>query len=946
VASASIEDHPSPAARWQVRLLGSIEARSGALVLQRFPSRAVAGLLARLALQPERAHAREELVELLWPGVGLTVGRNRLRQALSVLKSLLEPAGEPAAEVLLADRLHVRVAPGALACDALAFERAWRDGRQDDARALYQGELMPGHYEDWVQEARGRLATLRERLGDAPPAASRSASAPPAAPPVQPAPAPAATHSVLPAYLTRLFGADAARAQLAALVRAERLVTVLGAGGSGKTRLAIEAARALQGLHAPGSPDATAPAFDLAVFVPLAPCRTGTQVGDALLRALQITPGAGDAADALADALAGRHALLLLDNLEQVIDAAQPLVAGLLARLPRLHVLATSRRPLALDGEREFAHATLALPGPQAGTPADGDLAAAAASPALAMFVERARAVRADFSLGARNAPTLVALVRELEGLPLAIELAASRIRSLAPAEMLARLRAPVAAPHGEGAARLAWLERPGPRAGTDARHASMERVVAWSWELLAPAHAQLLAALTVLPAGFGGATAVALADPALGDAALLLDALVAHSLVHRVQHSDEVAADAAEATRFALYQPVRDFAAARLAPPDAEATHARLRRWAQGWVRALPATPPLDALRAEMPNLLAALASAVAHDVPHEAIELLLTMRRSLEDVELPAEGLALAAAAIERCAAPALAARGHSLLGPLLFTAGQVDAALAHAERGLQCPALTPAQRARALHALARVRWRSRRQAAEVEPLLDEADALVAERCRADPHAEPELRASLLALRAFVVNNHHRQFARGEQLHAAALALWEQSGNQHAINSGRYNLAVCAQNANRHAEALARVDAIIESARALHDWRRLSQSLNVRGNSHSGLRQWQQAAADYRECLRTAWSVTAWFDVAFGLWNLPRALAHLRRAEDAVRLVAYAEHFWRTRFGALDAHDLRYLERVRRLAARQLEAPRIAALWREGAGMTVSQAVAVALT
>jgi DNA-binding SARP family transcriptional activator len=99
--------------RWQVRLLGTLEAGNGAQQLLRFPLRAVATLLARLALAPERAHAREELVELLWPGVELAVGRNRLRQALSTLRSLLEPPGEPGAAVLQADRLSVRVVPGA-----------------------------------------------------------------------------------------------------------------------------------------------------------------------------------------------------------------------------------------------------------------------------------------------------------------------------------------------------------------------------------------------------------------------------------------------------------------------------------------------------------------------------------------------------------------------------------------------------------------------------------------------------------------------------------------------------------------------------------------------------------------------------------------------------------------------------------------------------------------
>lgn len=143
-APSAVPDAAMREPRWQVRLLGTLEAGNGAQLLLRFPSRAVATLLARLALAPERAHAREELVELLWPGVELTVGRNRLRQALSTLKSLLEPAGEPGAAVLQADRLSVRVVPGALGCDARRFEQLVRAGQARAAAQLYRGELMPG----------------------------------------------------------------------------------------------------------------------------------------------------------------------------------------------------------------------------------------------------------------------------------------------------------------------------------------------------------------------------------------------------------------------------------------------------------------------------------------------------------------------------------------------------------------------------------------------------------------------------------------------------------------------------------------------------------------------------------------------------------------------------------------------------------------------------------
>ncbi|MEN9626775.1 MAG: hypothetical protein RJA10_1, partial [Pseudomonadota bacterium] len=166
-ASASPSTRPGPVAEpagphWQVRLLGAVEAHRPGQSPTRLPSRAAAPLLARRALAPGRMHPREELVELLWPGVALDVGRNRLRQALSTLKAQLEGQGGPL--VVLADRLGVRAAPGALGCDAVDFERHLRSGDWHRADQAYGGELMPGFYEDWVIEERARLAALADRL--------------------------------------------------------------------------------------------------------------------------------------------------------------------------------------------------------------------------------------------------------------------------------------------------------------------------------------------------------------------------------------------------------------------------------------------------------------------------------------------------------------------------------------------------------------------------------------------------------------------------------------------------------------------------------------------------------------------------------------------------------------------------------------------------------------
>ena len=904
-----------PPPLWRVELLGGLRLGDGAQQLTRLPSRAITSLLARLALAPERAHGREELIELLWPGVALEVGRNRLRQALSTLKSILEPPSRrPTQTVLQADRTQVRVVAGALACDAVEFERAARAGQAAAARALYRGELLPGFYDEWIDDERLRLAGLYDRLPPTHGAASAGAADEP-----PPEPRPPAARVALPHYLTRMFGADEQGRRLRGLVLAQRLVTLIGPGGAGKSRLAVEVSHSLRE-HAAWPLPASEPfePFDLIAFIALAACATQAQALDALTTTLHIAPGADAPRDALVAALAGRRALLVLDNFEQLVGQAGDVVAHLLSALPALHVMVTSRRALGLDGEHEFAVQTLRLP------EADADLESAAINPAVALFVERARAVRADFHLGARNLTTIVELVRTLEGMPLAIELAASRVRSISPGDMLLRLR-------GSGTPHLDLLQRSGARGASDQRHASMQRVIAWSLDQLDADPSRLLSALTVFAGGFSAAAAVALTSEESFDTPLLLDDLVAHSLVHRQAGSDD--------DRFSLYQPIREVIAARQDAATARHWRRRLRAWALNWARSLPRTPPLAAVRSEMPNLLAALASAVDDDAASEAIEVLLALRRCFEEVELPAEGFVHLQAAIAACTDPVLKARGHSRLGPMLFMAGQAAAALRHAELGVACPDLDSDQRARALYCLARVRWRVRHQAAEVLPLLAEADSLAA------PGGDLELRASLSAQRAYVTIAHHRDQVGGERLHVQAIDLWQQAGNQHAINSGRYNLAVCAQNANRHHDAVAQLQPIIASAFELQDWRRLNQSLNVRGNAYSGLHEWSLAVADYQQCVRTAWKGMASLDLAYGLWNLPRALAHLRQPETAVRLMAFAAAFWRSRFGELSAKDHHDMRLVHRLAVRQLAAARLDTLSHEGEQLSLSQAVALAL-
>ena len=533
------------AARWQLRLLGGFELDDGCHRLTRLRSRAAMALLARIALSPQRDHAREELASLLWPEADGVAARSRLRQTLSLLRAVLEPPGAP--PVLLADRRVLRAVPGALWCDAVAFEGALRQGHADLARTLWRGGLLPGFYDEWIADERLRLEALHDRL---------PVPAPVAAPKLTGAVAASTATSSrpgldglsvprLPHYLTRLIGADQSGVRLLALVNSHRLVTVLGQGGTGKTRLAVEVA------HLAVTPVGDKPLrFDGALFVSLVDAVDSTALHDRLLQALRLGAG-GPAQEQIEQALAGRRMLLVLDNAEQLDDDAAAALAGLAESLPAVHWLVTSRRALEIDGEHSFVLDALPLPKPQA------TLAEVAMNSAVVLLVDRVRAHHADFRVSATRRAALVGLVRWLGGLPLALELAATQMRTLSPDALLTLLQQ--ARETADGSA-LELLARRGQRGGVDPRHVSMHAVIDASWRLLDAPQREMLVGLSLLPSGANALLAAALAGseglpPARAQS--VLNALVAQSVLRVESGADGQA-------RFAPYEPVREFALAQ----------------------------------------------------------------------------------------------------------------------------------------------------------------------------------------------------------------------------------------------------------------------------------------------------------------------------------------------------------------------------------------------
>lgn len=940
---------PATAARgqapalWQVRLLGAVVLRNAQGHALRLPSRAVSLLLARLAMAPGRQHAREELVELLWPGVDGEVGRNRLRQALSVLRSLLEPAGTPAGALLQADRRAAWLLPGAVACDVVDFRQALQRADHTQAFALYGGDLLPGFFEEWVQEERRALAEAVARLPQAAPAGAAPASKPIPTPetaaqaaPTRPAPR---TDTRLPQYLTRFVGFETEGAALAAAVPQQRLVVLRGPGGGGKTRLAVEVAWALSAgaawlptaaADASGSPLA---AFDLVAFVPLASCSSAAQLQEAVLLALHPSGEPVTGPDAVERALAGRHALLVLDNFEQLVDVASEQVSQWLARMPRLHLLVTSRRALGLDGEVE--HALPALPLPLAG----GSLQDHAFNPAVTLFVERARAARADFHLTERNHGVVADIVCALHGLPLAIELAAARVRSLGLADMRHMLVG-----NGQAPRPLELLARTGARAADDARHASMLHVLAWSWQQLSAAEQDLLSLLAVCDGGASLALLQHLMPPVAGTAgcaahsaaALLVDQLVAASVAYRRESANG-------ASRYHAFEPMRDFVHHQAGPQGLAALRARHAAAVAQWAAGLGREPELEDVAPEWPNLARALASAADPAVPaapaEQAVDTVMHAKWALDDIPLRPDMLAQ----LQLVAAAAPAHRSAALHGVLAmhsYQAGLGAQADAHVRAALQAlDAADVRERAEALRQAAIIRLRRGAPLAEVQVQLNQALQWAREQGQTDTEARTLTHCALVRYRQGC------SLADNWPMYEQALALWRAHGPRQRVASGLLSLAV--QKGGKHlaAEQLRMLAEVCSLATATGQQRVLALALSVTGYALADLRRYSESAAAYSRCLQMDWDQGLWREWFYVLWNLPRTLAGLGLPEHAAQLMGFAEAFHAARFGTLGVEDLPEARRTRRYLHRIQGGMRTQALWQQGAGLDTAQAMALAL-
>lgn len=928
---------------WSVRLLGVVEAQGQGRTLNRWPSRAAALLLARLALAPDRIHPREELVDLLWPGAPLEVGRNRLRQVLSTLKTLLE--SETGVRVIEADRHALRVAPGAMRCDARDFEQHLRAGHWEWAETLYRGELMPGFYDEWVAEQRGRLAALAERLQWMPrlPAATSNAAPASRAPAVAPASAAPQRPGQLPSFWTPVFGTELNATRLRELVRQQRLVTVLGAGGSGKTRLASEAARALQEPQAGSPPAAGGPAhaagqggvaggstFHQVTFVSLVDCTDADRALDAIATALQVV--GREALKGITQVLSGQRTLLLLDNFEQLVGAADALLLQLLSACDQLHLLVTSRQRLGLDGEQVFELGGLALPeGPAIGTAAAATDHPQATAPAMALFIDRARAAAPDLALNTSDRAAAAELVRLLSGMPLAIELAASRMRSLTPSSLLSLLsngRAPL----------LDVLSRDTARTGLAQRHHSMRQVLAWSWQQLNPALMVMMRALSTFAAPASVQTLAGVAELDLHLAHQRLEQLRDHSLV-------STAKDERGSLRYALLQPVREYVVERSDAHDLALARQRLRTCMLqfGLSQAARGHLAIADTEAELPQVYAAILGAAADGPQAEQQAVHIAVALSRHWVVDTRAGLPLAVvlaleAALPAVQDPVLRCQTLILLSFSNVLGGATEKATAQAQQALEW-ASDARSRAQALLRLTHATMFSAQDQSGVDAYVNEALAL------AQSAADRETQALALRMRFLVTVNRDNDNVAGESMAFQVQALWEELGHRRNAYSGLMDRATCWIARGRLDEAATALAACEQVALQERFFTGAIMSSWQLGRVSIRLRQADAALAAFRRCLQGAWDLRRMAYVADALVLLPAGLAFTGRAEDAARLQGFAVAHWQRQFGTFYHEMKRDVCPTRRWLRQHLGPVRMEALRLEGSCMALVDAVALGL-
>jgi predicted ATPase len=606
-----------PTSPLAIRLFGQFDVQVNGVPLPKLRSRKEKWLLALLVLEAGRGISRARLAQILWPFPDHSVDQAayNLRRGLTNLRKALGPEAprlqSPTPQTLSLDLTDAEV-------DVVAFDTACT--RQDRAgfeiaAALYSGPLLEECTEEWAVPKRARYEQIYSqvleelsahppltlgRMESSQPSTETNASALPLSSFI---PHPSAFNR-LPIPLTTLVGREEQVQEVAARLGTVRLLTLTGAGGVGKTRLAIQVATERCADYADG-----------VVFADLGTLTDPALLTQTVASALAVREEPSQPLlQTLIEVLHSRHLLLILDSCEHLVAACAHLAETLLQGCPRLHILATTRQPLGVSGEAVWRVPSLSLPDPRQMPAEDSHLPDFLRDyAAIPLFVERATLVQPTFQLTPQNARAIVQICRHLEGIPLAIELAAARVKAL-PIEQIAR--------------RLTQLFRlltGGPRTALS-RQQTLEATMQWSYDLLSEAERCLLRRLAVFAGGWTLEAAEAVCEApssAPYEVLDLLTSLVDKSLVVYEEQEGQA--------RYRFLETVRQYSRERLAE-DAEATQIgrrhldfflRLAEEANAELQGRERGAWLTCLQAEYDNLRAALSWALASGCASETLRL-----------------------------------------------------------------------------------------------------------------------------------------------------------------------------------------------------------------------------------------------------------------------------------------------------------------------------------
>ena len=773
----------------------------------------------------------------------------------------------------------------------------------------------------------------------------------------EPAPAPGGPRGGLPIPLTPLIDRQRETDAICRLFERPdlRLLTLVGPPGIGKTRLGLHVADRLR----QRSPDGIC-------FVGLAPVRDPQLVLPAIALALRVQPRAGQPLpEALAESLQGRRILLLLDNCEHVLDAA-PALADLLRVLPLLKALATSRAALHISGEHLFAVPPLALPAPHA---QPGELAE---NPAVQLFLARAQAISSAVPASAENICAIAAICACLDGLPLAIELAAARCRLFALPALLERLR---------GAAGALQLLVDGPR-DLPAHQQTLRGTLDWSYQLLGAAEQALFDRLSVFVGGADAQAVEAICAEGAGGAFDALQSLVAQSLV-------SCDADAEGQPRFGMLETVREYARERLlAAGQAEALRRRhasyylaLAQAAEGELGGSDQERWFRRLEREFANLRAAAEWLVGHDLA-DALRLSAVLRQFWPTRGYLHEGRGWLAAQLADPRIgeipPLVRARALGTAGFLAFHQGDLDQAAEHSRAAeALCRAHADAQgsadamltlggvayyrndyaAAQTHYAEALARYRSCAARAGVASALKNlglvakdrgnyaeaigyfAESLALRRELGDRRGVAQAQFNL-AVVAYWQADYPRAFELAQPSAATYRELGDSMGLAYALDT----LGMAASRLGSHAEARHMLEEGLELLRALGDRGGIALLLTDLGAAARVCGDRAAAQSRYAEALALAAEVGDQRRVAFCLEGLALAAGPARQR--AARLLGAAEALRRAIGSPLPPSErAEYEQGLSELRAQSASALAFAAAWGEGAAASLPALIAETL-